>query len=64
MSTAILLLLLLLLLMYITYKLKKLKYKSMEVQFYLLYVYETWSLEIMEGRKIAPQTSRLQKKDA
>ena len=50
--------------MYITYKLKKLKYKSMEVQFYLLYVYETWSLEIMEGRKIAPQTSRLQKKDA
>jgi len=30
----------------------------MEVHFYLLYVYETWSLEIMEGRKIAPQKSR------
>ena len=44
--------------MYITYKIKKLKYRSMEVQLYLLYVYETWSPAIMEGCKIALEKSR------
>jgi hypothetical protein len=32
----------------------------MELQLYLLYVYETWSLAIMEGCKIALEKSRWQ----
>jgi hypothetical protein len=43
----------LLLLMYITYKCKTLKYKSTEVERFLLSVYESCSLAVMEGCKMA-----------